>query len=128
MRIRVPRELVSPNRWGRMHWGQRNRLRQEWEHDIWALLTIDDRMRLRIAGGTVRRMRVEVTRDVPSGRNLIKDDDNLTAACKPLLDALKRLKLIHDDRREFLYLVPPGQRVIGGKQHWTDILIEEIAR
>ena len=118
MTIRVPRELVSPNKWNGRHWREKHRLSQGWEHDIWAITA------MKPSGLPINtRRRVQVTREAPSRRKFIRDTDNLFGACKPLCDALKRLRLIVDDSVEWLELVQPQQRVSTDGVHWTVIEI-----
>jgi hypothetical protein len=45
---------------------------------------------------------VTITRVVASGREFIKDKENLMFGCKALKDALKRAKLLVDDSMEWL--------------------------
>lgn len=117
--IRVPRRLVSVNRGQGYHWRVRHRLTKEWERDIWAL-----------AQGktppTGKKQRLAIIREVPSRRDFIRDTDNLFAACKPLLDALKRLRYIVDDSQPYLELAQPAQVISNDKRHWTTIAIREV--
>lgn len=57
------------------------------------------------------RRRVRIVREVPSRRNFIRDDDNLTFSSKHLVDALAELGLIRDDARAWCELVRPEQKV-----------------
>lgn len=54
------------------------------------------------------RRRVEVVRYIPSQRWSM-DEDNLWAACKPMIDCLVKQKVFVDDSRELLERVPPRE-------------------
>jgi hypothetical protein len=117
MNLRIARELVSPNIWNGRHWRVKHRISQEWERDLWATLP---RAAFLLAG----RKRVSVTREVPSGRNFIRDDDNLRFSVKPLLDALKRRGLITNDSRKWIDLPTPVQKISADGGYWTEIQID----
>jgi len=137
--LRVQRELVSPNRWQGRHWRIKHRISQDWEKEIGAA-TLDVYCRSgetlnwaaalgaacgpkRMTGYEAGRVRVAVTREVPSGRNFIRDDDNLRFCVKPLLDALKRLGYIKNDSRKWIELSTPVQTISNDGQYWTEIQI-----
>jgi Holliday junction resolvase RusA-like endonuclease len=120
--LRIQRELVSPNQWNGRHWRVKHRISQEWEQELGWMALQWLREQREIAATS--RMRLTVTREVPSGRNYIRDDDNLRFCVKPLLDAVKRLGLIKNDSRKWLELPVPEQRVSLDGQHWTQIKIE----
>jgi hypothetical protein len=103
------RELKTPNAWLGAHWGSKNGERAQ--RKAWTGTLGNAIGPVRGLDLTTIRRRVTVTRLVPTSRHLIKDDDNLVGALKPLLDALVRLEYIRDDRREWLELVPPTQAV-----------------
>lgn len=122
MTLRIPRELVSPNRWNGRHWRVKHRISQDWQEEIEVLLwgVIHE-----YAAKDCRR-RVHVAREVPSMRNFIRDDDNLRFSVKPLLDALKRCELIVNDSRKWIELPMPEQRVSSDGQYWTEIILQAV--
>jgi len=124
MTLRVPRELVSPNRWNGRHWRGKHRISQDWQ------------LELRYAGWSQAltwrasdhgRVRVSITREVPSGRNFIRDDDNLRFCVKPLLDALKRQGYIKNDSRKWIELPTPEQKISADGEYWTEIHLQSLA-
>lgn len=136
--LRMPRELVSPNRWQGRHWRVKHRLSQEWELALGSALldkvTAAGRAGVMNALGAFAgpgkwicyepgRVRVAVTREVPHARNFIRDDDNLRFAVKPLLDALKRQGYIKNDSRRWIDLPTPEQRVSADGRYWTQVRI-----
>lgn len=131
MEITVNRELKSPNKWQGRHWRYKHKETQEWEQAIWVEIaqqrgvkSILGALQAMGVGETCEEKKlVVVTRLVPSARNFIKDDDNLRFATKPLNDALKRLKLIHDDSRKWLEQGIPTQEVSSDGQYYTRIRI-----
>lgn len=126
MRLEIPRELKSPNVWNGRHWRYKHRETQQWQEAITAAylcLAYRDRKGGRLLQPEIKR-RVVVARCVPSKRNFIKDDDNLAFSCKPLLDALKRIGLIHDDSREWIDRPMPTQEVSSDGKWRTVIEIE----
>lgn len=70
------------------------------------------------------RMRVTIERQVPSGHNFIRDDDNMRFSVKPLLDALKRQGYIKNDSRKWLDHPTPTQVVSADGRDWTIVRIE----
>lgn len=95
------------------------RLRQSWEQSIFILTKNEDRKTLRNAA--------------PNNRMVVKmvfyhsrqfDPDNLAGCQKPILDALKRLGYIHDDRAEWLRLEPPRWSPAPRNQSKTEIDID----
>lgn len=142
LRLRIPRELVSPNKWNGHHWRIKHRISQDWENAIVSAVCdvfvstnggIDFPNALmaacgprKVLGYDAGRVRVSVTREVPSGRNFIRDDDNLRFCVKPLLDALKRQGYIRNDSRKWIELMTPEQKVSADGKHWTEIAIEAI--
>lgn len=120
--IVVPRQLVTPNVWNGRHWRVKHNMTVAWQQAI----TVALRTSRYNQPVEQRRVRVTVYRGVPSLRNFIKDDDNLRFAVKPLLDALKRLGLIFDDRREWTEHGTPLQHKTGDGRYWTRITIEPL--
>ena len=126
----VARKLDSPNTW-RAHWAVEHKLTQWWER------TFETALALRGADPAYAKWlptaprakgvrRVSVVRVVTSRRQFIKDDDNLRFTTKPINDALKRLGLIEDDRRELLEQPLPEQRVSPTGMAWTFVRIEPV--
>jgi hypothetical protein len=138
--FRIPRRLESPNTWNGRHWRVKHRISQEWEKQI-GVCVADDFVAAhggidfpsalaamvgpkKWVGYTAPKMRVTVERHVPSGRNFIRDDDNLRFAVKPLLDALKRQGYIRNDSRKWLDHPTPTQHVSEDGKDWTVITIQ----
>lgn len=138
--LRIPRQLVSPNVWNGRHWRVKHRISQDWEKALGAaLLDVYEAAGQRVGLAAVvtamsgprwatgyqpGRVRVSVTREVPSMRNFIRDDDNLRFCVKPLLDALKRQGYIKNDSRKWIELPTPEQRVSADGLHWTVIALQ----
>ena len=57
------------------------------------------------------KMTLQIVRLVASTREFIKDDDNLAFSRKQSTDAMKHLRLVKDDRREWLDALPIYQDV-----------------
>lgn len=141
MTLRIPRELVSPNKWNGRHWRVKHRISQDWQQEIdWAVIVMQTQAFGAKAGESVlglkqwaagrqiempvpQRMRVTVVREVPSGRNFIRDDDNLRFSVKPLLDALKRGGYIKNDSRKWIELPMPEQTISLDGKFWTVIAL-----
>jgi hypothetical protein len=64
---------------------------------------------------------------VPHTRNFLKDDDNLAFCGKSLLDAMKRVGMLTDDKREYLDLPRPTQAVSADGTYTTVIEIQRLA-
>lgn len=136
--LRIPRELVSPNTWNGRHWRYKHRLSQIWEQELFytpvtgsdgrSLLgaSLMEWLLARARQSGVPRKRVMVTREVPSARNFLCDDDNLRYTVKPLLDALKRRGFIRNDSRKWIDLPTPEERVSTDGRYWTQIIIEHV--
>jgi len=142
--LRIKRELVSPNRWNGRHWRVKHRISQDWEKDIsGAVLDLYNvktghKFNLMLAleavtgpkkwhGHQAPKMRVSITRECPSARNFIRDDDNLRFSVKPVLDALKRQGYIRNDSRKWIDLPTPEQIVSDDGEHWTRIELTAVA-
>lgn len=134
--FKIQRVLRSPNTYLGRHWREKNRERKEWQaHLVNAIALSCSSTVLRmlvsneiLPGGlgrcTVRR-RIDVTRLAPSTRRFIADDDNLRFSVKPVLDALKHIGLIKDDKREWLELPTPMQAVSEDGTFWTHIVVDD---
>lgn len=122
--LRIPRRLESPNKSRGGHWRVRHRLSKDWERDLgWARVTAKIAPDICLATG---KTRVTVERHVPSGRNFIRDDDNLMFATKPVRDALKRLGYIKGDSRVWLEHPLPTQHVSADGTDYTIVTIEAL--
>lgn len=133
--FRIQKILRSPNEYLGMHWREKHRERKAWEAALTNAIVISQGVpaarallgpgaALRDCVGACRvRRRVEVIRLAPSRRNFVRDDDNLRFAVKPLLDALKRVGLIKDDRRQWIDLPVPTQDVSPDGCFWTWIAL-----
>jgi len=115
----------------------KHRISQEWDcyfdgacptekgkRNIFALLVASNSVRPKRE--QTQRVRVAVAREVPSGRNFIRDDDNLRFCVKPLLDALKRLGFIRNDSRKWIELPTPEQRISTDGHYWTEVILSTI--
>jgi hypothetical protein len=71
---------------------------------------------------TGRRV-IAVTRCSPKARNFLKDTDNRFMALKPLVDAIKNLRLIRGDSANWTTLMPIQQRVSEDGRWWTEFVI-----
>ncbi len=132
----IQRILRSPNTFLGMHWREKNRERKAWQVTFTnaivdalgvpaaqALLGPDSGLH-GAKGGCQAKRRLEVIRCAPSRRNFVRDDDNLTFALKPVLDALKHCGLLKDDRREWLERPTVTQDLSADKTFWTRIVID----
>jgi hypothetical protein len=133
--LRIPRRLDSPNVWQGRHWRVKHEISQEWQRGIgdavYAAIGYKEALMCSIGprrlGVVMPKMRVTVERHVPSGRNFIRDDDNLRFCVKPLLDALKRQGYIKNDSRKWLEHPTPTQHVSADGKDWTVITIQPAA-
>lgn len=140
--LRMPHELVSPNVWNGRHWRVKHRISQNWEYAIgsalidvyaaagepvglFAVIVAQSGPKW-ATGYQPGRVRVRITREVPSARNFIRDDDNLRFSVKPLLDALKRQGYIKNDSRKWIELPSPEQRVSSDGKYWTQVQLDAI--
>lgn len=125
MRLEIPRELKSPNKWQGRHWRYKHRETTDWERELQiAWLSVPKKVQQKVREDHDCIMRVRVERHCPSARNFIRDDDNLRFSTKPLNDALKRVGFIVDDNRKWLVQGLPEQRVSVDAQWRTVIEID----
>ena len=134
----LPKELVSVNKWYLRHWRVKYTHSQAWETMIRAAVcdytgaTDLPRVLLVMSMGHQTRTQtpklVTITRMCPSLKRFIRDDDNLSASCKPLLDAIKRCGLIKDDARKWCELIVAPQVVSPDGLFWTIVEIEPLGR
>jgi hypothetical protein len=128
----IARKLDAPHSW-RLHFSQAHRATKWWEQTFETALQLrnGDPAFAAWRAGAARakgRRRVTVIRVVASKREFIKDDDNLRFTVKPINDALRRLGLIEDDRRELLEQPLPEQRVSTDRSARTIVRIEPVTQ
>ena len=97
-RIVIPGVPASLNEVLRMSHHEKKRVRETWFNTIFVLLGREPVSRLRCDAKGCIKMRVTIT--IHNSRQY--DKDNMYGACKIVIDAIKNLGLIHDDRPEFL--------------------------
>lgn len=135
--IRVPRELKSPNKTLWAHWRLKQAERAAWEEALLLAVAIYGGMSTVagaqflkslsvFVGAQQERRRVVLTRLVPHTRNFVRDEDNLRFCGKPLFDAMKRVGMLTDDRRELLDAPAPTQ-VVSPEGYVTVIEIQRLA-
>ncbi len=138
--FRLPRELRGLNRTMWAHWRTAQRERQDWELKLRCAIATFASMRAAQAhpdpdeAAQFRRLvldvphrerrRVRIVRFVPHLRNFLRDDDNLSACTKHVLDAMTHVGLIVDDSRTWIYRVPPAQHVSPDGKFWTVIQLD----
>ena len=101
-------KLQSPNK-HRFHWSMQAGESQRWERELRKLIC--KATGIPAWAGVVElgrqprcavKMAVQLVRLVASSREFIRDDDNLASSRKCLTDAMKRVGLLKEDRREWL--------------------------
>lgn len=106
----LPFNLPSLNVWERWHWTKRRKIKKQIGWFLkYGKITEPCKMKI-----TITHYR----------HSLIKDDDNLIASGKPLLDALTAHALIFDDARD--YVDVKHIQKIDRKNKRTEIEIEEV--
>lgn len=111
--VEIPIPTPSLNRLHRMHWGQRSRLRDQYE----TLFRIATSPTHRALKGEHRSVRIE--RHAPR----FLDHDNFVGGCKALVDAMQRARLIWDDSPDYL-TVDYIQTKAPAKRSKTVVVIE----
>lgn len=91
MKLHIDKTILSRNNLDKMHWSKKSAYSKEWEQLIWAATNCRP-------PSASRKMRVKIT----ASRIRLLDMDNLIGGCKGLLDAIKRLGMIVDDRPEYV--------------------------
>ena len=79
------------------------------------------------APACAEKMVLQIVRLVPSTREFIKDDDNLAFSRKQSTDAMKHLRLVKDDRREWLDALPIYQDVASNGRALTVFILWPVA-
>lgn len=127
--IRVQRQLLSPNRL-KNSWALYAE-RKDWTRIFEMTLALSEgffsvegwRMEKQVAPPSTR-MHIHLRRECPSVRNYIQDAiDNRAYAFKPILDALKHVRLIADDKERWVTGDPLEQVVSADGQWWTEIRV-----
>lgn len=110
-------KLESPNVFMR-DWRIRSHLRKKWNTHLWKMITRTEGVaaheglvELGRAPNCQVAMAIQVARLVPSSREFLRDSDNTAFCVKSLGDALKDVKLIREDRREWFTPAPIIQDV-----------------
>ena len=99
--LSIPRVPLSPNKLLGKHWSAKAKEKKAWVNEIWFACGT---RHWSLALG--QRMRVTIT--LYNARQY--DRDNAWGACKPILDAMKALGLIVDDRAEWCDLTVKQER------------------
>lgn len=113
LRIILPFVTLSENRLLRMHWAARKAKQQEYL----AYLTVAGAYDRRFFAGEKEKRTVEIY----SYRKRRIDPDNLIGGMKPLIDCLRKMKLIWDDSPKYLDLTVVQET--DGKDPRTEIVI-----
>lgn len=90
----------SGNKWQRMHWAERGRVKSAWKRTIWALIQRQDRSWLMSMCEAHKVMHVEIC----LSHKKLYDTDNAYTSVKPVLDALRELKFLYEDAPAYLHL------------------------
>ena len=124
--VRVPYDLISPNRLMRMHFAQRGK-----EHKIlYELLSLYGDLDEPAFEGQVD---ISIVRHY-GYRKRAMDEDNLYGACKILLDVLRRpsprskkstLNLIEDDSPNTIRSLSVKQQKSEDRETWIEVTISE---
>ena len=107
--VPLPVAPLTPN--SRTHWGERARCTRLIRGQV-ALLAASERTRGGVPKATGRRA-VELVLLRGKGERLL-DPDNLVAACKPVIDALRDSRWLLDDRASLLDLRVDQRRDASG--------------
>lgn len=87
----------SLNQQERMHWAKRQRIRDWWARQAWMVW---------LEAGRPRFERAAVRYHLYYRTSRKRDADNCVAACKPILDGLKKHAFPDDDARTIVILPP----------------------
>ncbi len=82
--------LLSRNQLDKMHWSKRHKIAKRLKRDVWAL------SQGKRPKAPLNKAVIEIT----SHRKSLLDPDNLTAGCKPYVDALVGNGIVIDDKPE----------------------------
>jgi hypothetical protein len=113
IRLYLPKFLPSPNQWHWAPWWQKSRIKAAWVEVIRVTAIDNSAAGTRLAALSTPagalgwmappppvRARVDITRQVATAQKLIRDDDNLSFAAKPLLDCIVQAGFLRGDSRE----------------------------
>lgn len=125
----IAEKLTSPNKW-KASWMLQQGQRKKWEGLMqgailkalgvasWQWLE-----QLNRKPDTTVKMTMQIVRLVASSREFIEDDDNLAFSRKQVTDAMKRLGLLKEDRREWLEALTIHQDVAPNGRALTVFLL-----
>lgn len=100
--IVVPRATPSVNEWHGRHWSRYHKRRKVWMDEFGlAFGHVTRRAAATLPAKPAGRRSVTVTRLMEPGDRRF-DLENLVAGCKPIIDALKRLGVLHNDSPRWL--------------------------
>lgn len=108
----IPMVPLSPNEILGRHWSKKHGEAKKWRRAIGAVCKHAPK------GAITGRVFVEIG----IYRERLLDPDNAVAACKPILDALKRYGWLVDDSEQFLEL-SVFQRVIQREEQGVEIVL-----
>lgn len=114
------KDLKSPNYWTNKQNGRRI---YQGERKAWERVLVGAYY---LFGPAKGKRRLTVTRFVPNRNHFMRDKTNREGSLKPLEDALVNLKVLVDDRDEFLDRLDLKQEIDPGHPR-VEILIEDIA-
>lgn len=115
IRLVIPGRLPTLNRALRKHWAVRHREQRAWDLEVLAAMS----PRRRPADATEPR---HVT--IRQFRHALLDPDNLVAAVKPLLDALRHNRLLKNDSARWCALDAGFQQRVPRRQaEWIEVEI-----
>lgn len=107
----------SLNKLLRMHWGERKKLKEDLAWEVFAELNkLNPDYEVVVIP---QKVFIKIT----SYRKSFLDKDNFIGGLKPLIDAIKELKLIYDDSEEFLNLEAEQRIEKKKKSNRTEIII-----
>lgn len=95
-------ELLSHNTALRMHDAKQSQLKTTWLKRIEALMILNKEVYDRWKGRTKKGFPLVVEEVYATGHAQCLDVEAVTAACKPIIDALVRTRFIPDDSREYI--------------------------
>src|ERR1700722_1983018 len=115
-RLSIPRVPLSPNRVLGKHWSAKAKEKKAWEKELWAAGSQFESWEL------IAQYKKRVTVTIYNIRRY--DEDNAWASVKPILDAMKALRMIVDDAASYCDLTVKQERSLGKKDKRTVIEVE----